>query len=280
MILQSLIQDESKLSLDCARATVKKGMIIELPDNLYTNKEVQTAIKIGMLRLVGDPPKVAPEEKANPAEEKKIKLRCNPRVQGRIAFDCIKDGVSAGQILWVPQSKMYHPEIQNALSSGILEDPSGDIQPNRPIHQPVAIEEVRVTEEEARTIVPPQRTPNPRRATRPAQRTASRTARPIRRAGGGSEDDGGRDMEIIGGESEVIVPDRGTFNNFTPNPRTQIPEEEMEITGDSGVVTEEAQLLQQINSAPKTAPAAPPKDLIAKASPPKQVTFFDIFGDN
>jgi len=278
MILKSLIQDESKLSLDCARATVKKGMIIELPDNLYTNKEIQTAIKIGMLILVGDPPKMVPEEKANTAEEKKIKLRCNPKVLGKVAFDCIKDGVSAGQVLWVPQSKMYHPEIQNALSSGILEDPSGDIQPNRPIHQPVTIEEVRVTEEEARTTVPPQRTPNPRRAARSTTRTASQTARPIRRAGGGREEDGGKDMEIIGGESEVIVPDRGTFNNFTPSPRPQIQEEEMEISADSGTLTEEAQLLQQINSAP--AKTTPVKDLIAKVSPHKQVTFFDIFGDS
>jgi len=280
MILQSLIQDESRLSLDCAKTAVKKNMIIELPDNLYMNKEIQTAIKIGILKLVGDPPKVTPEEKANLVEEKKIKLRCNSRVQGRIAFDCIKDGVSAGQNLWVPESKMYHPEIQNALNSGILEDPSGNIQPSRSIHQPVTIEEVRVTEEEAKTTAVPQRTPNPRRSARQAQRTARSTARPIRRVSGGSENDDGKDIEIVGGESEVIVPDRGTFNNFNPTPRTQIPEEEVEVSADSSALTEEEQLLQQINSGPKTASAIPPKDLIAKASSPKQVTFFDIFGDS
>ena len=116
MIIRSKIEDASKLTLDCAKATLTKGSKVEIDDRHWAAKEVQDAIKLNMIELVGEPP-VLPEEPAQQAE-KMVRLR---NVHGsKITLECIKDYGNPGEIILVPTSKMNELEVRNAISWGML----------------------------------------------------------------------------------------------------------------------------------------------------------------
>lgn len=267
MILQSLITDKSYVSFDCAKTKVTKGSVIEIADRFYWEKEIQNAIKLGLIKVVGDVPtnQPVPEQKK---EEKKIKLLCNPRVQGTIAFDCIKDFVTAGKFLWVPESRMDHPEIQNALDSGILQDPENKIQVTEvPIHTPVALHEVSVTQEEATSSTPRNVVSN-RNRRRTRQATSPIRARPISRVRGSGDGEEGL-QEIIGGESQIIAPEEPVLNDPSPLEVTPISIEATPVIEQQPVLT----------------PSSENKDEQKALKEPKVIdskvpfSFLDIFGE-
>jgi len=276
MILQSLITDASYLSLDCAKTKLTKGMIVEISDDFYWEKEVQNAIKMNLIKLVGDPPAARPVPQEE-RPERKIKLVCNSRMIGKVAFDCIKDHVQAGQALWVPESKMNHPEIQNALDSGILIDPENTQERvSEPVHVPAALDEVRITEEESTSSNPPPRTQTTSQ-TRRRRRTSPTSpirARRIARMGEGNAEENDSSGEIIGGESEIVVPTDGSFNSVRNSARREIPvelpaEETSVQDGDESIETPVVD---------RTAPKEPLKEP-TKINSDEPFSFLDIFGD-
>ena len=279
MILQSLITDASYLSLDCAKTKLTKGMIVELSDNLYWEKEIQNAISMKMIKLVGDPPTPRPVPKEE-VPETKVKLVCNSRVMGTVAFDCIKDHVRAGQALWVPESKMSHPEIQNALDSGILIDPENkEERIPAAVHNPASLNEVRITDDEATSSVPPARATTTsqsraRRRTRAAP-TSPIQARRIARSSENNSQEDGPSGEIIGGESEILVPSDGSFNSIRNSARQEIPvemstEETQVEAGDESIETPVVD---------RSAPTRPTKEDIRIRSD-EPFSFLDIYGEN
>ena len=122
MIVESLIQDESKWTLDCAKATFYKGSKAEIEDTLYWGAEVQGALKLGMIRIIGKIPDPLPEAPAK-AEEKKVKYRNIHST--KICFECIKDYADPGSFIHLPESKIQEREVQNAIAWGMIERVDG-----------------------------------------------------------------------------------------------------------------------------------------------------------
>jgi hypothetical protein len=119
VILESLIEDDRLITLDCAKATIRKGETIEIADEYYYDAEVQNAIKLGFVKLVGDPPPPPPEK--DPEKKGVVELTNVSRT--RLAFDCIQGSVGAGETIEVPIPMLVHKEIANALDWGYLENP-------------------------------------------------------------------------------------------------------------------------------------------------------------
>jgi hypothetical protein len=142
MILESLIKDGSKLTLDCAKATLSKGSKVEIADEYWLKPEVQNAIKLGLVRLVGSPPPATPATSAK-VEENRKKFRS--AWTSKLTFDCIKDYVDPGGIIHIPESKLTNSEVQNAIAWGMLVDPDMTAAPmaRRP-SPPVEIDEIKV----------------------------------------------------------------------------------------------------------------------------------------
>jgi len=128
MVLESLIQDDRKLSLDCCHATITKKMTVEIPDEMYGVQEVQAAIKLGFVKVVGEPPakKISPEAVVIP--EKKLKNV----TQSKISLDCVKGLVMPGCYISIPVNKIDVYEVQNAIQSGWLVDEENPL-PQRPV---------------------------------------------------------------------------------------------------------------------------------------------------
>ena len=122
MIVESLIKDESKLTLDCAKATLHKGSKVEIEDALYWGPEIQGALKLEMIRIIGKIPDPLPEAPAK-AEEKKIKYR-NMHAT-KICFECVKDYADPGNFINIPESKVQEREVQNAIAWGMIERVDG-----------------------------------------------------------------------------------------------------------------------------------------------------------
>lgn len=271
MILQSLIKDASYLSLDCVKTKLVKGSIIEIADRFYWEKEIQNAISGGFICVIGNPPKNKPPEPESPKEERKIKLVCNPRVIGTIAFDCVKSFVKAGGSLSVPESRIDHPEIQNALEAGILLDPESRLEATEvPVHSSVSLTEVSVNPEEAMSGSPRQRTAGSRNRRRTRQSNSPVSARPIRRGGSdGSIDPSGVDVDTIDGESPIREPNNSVLADLGIHIDAEPP------------------------SSPDTQPPTEPEEPSLPAEPEKQqtigepkviestksISFIDIFGE-
>lgn len=118
MIIESLIQNDMRVCLDCAKATLVKGSKITIADEFYQHRDVQGAIKAGFAKVVGDPP-------AAFASQQKEKTRKLKNIwKSKIALDCIKGTVEVGATIDVPESAMNFKEIQNALAWNMLCDPA------------------------------------------------------------------------------------------------------------------------------------------------------------
>lgn len=115
MILNSLITDDSRLTLDCAKATILKGNKIDIPDDLYYHTEVQEALSLGIIELVGDVPEPPPGFSA-PAETKSYKNN----TKTRLTFDCIKASVGPEEVIDIPADMLEAYEIDNAISNDML----------------------------------------------------------------------------------------------------------------------------------------------------------------
>lgn len=115
MILKSLITDDSRLTLDCAKATVTKGSEVDLPDDLYYHPEVQGALKLKIVELVGNVPEPPPGISA-PAETKSYRNT----TETRLTFDCIKASAGPEEVIDIPEDMLDAYEIDNAISNGML----------------------------------------------------------------------------------------------------------------------------------------------------------------
>lgn len=138
MIIESLISDASKVTLDCAKATLAKGSKIEILDEFYGNTEVQNAIKMGMIKVVGTPPALPLSSRA---EDKMLRFR--NVYKNKLAFECVRAPVAPGEIIFIPTSKVTSAEVRNAIEFGMLEDVDAVVAPPPKVRTgPVALEEM------------------------------------------------------------------------------------------------------------------------------------------
>jgi hypothetical protein len=189
MILESLITDGSKLTLDCAKATLSKGSKIEIPDEFYSKSEVQNAIKMGLIRIVGSPPIVAAAALAQDENRRKFRSAWG----SKLTFECLKDYVDPGGFINIPESKLTNSEVQNAIAWGMLVDPAAPKVERRSLHK-AEIDEIKVDAKAA----------SPRARPAPAAKSpvkAKKISKSDDISDADSDDDGG-----LYKESTVIVP--------------------------------------------------------------------------
>lgn len=138
MILESLIKDDSMLTLDCAKARIKKGDTVEIDDQHWHDPEIQGALKLKMVRVVGKKPNVPPlvDQKDDDPKQEKTKTFVSA-AGNRMAFECKtkykdpntgeplrwKEWVDPGNPIHVPLSAVEDKQIQNALGWELLVDP-------------------------------------------------------------------------------------------------------------------------------------------------------------
>lgn len=140
MIIESLIQDASRVTFDCAKATIQRGSRIEIEDKFYKEKEIQNAIKLGLCALVGEPPILVVEKGPN-APEKSVRFRNN--FNSKLCFECIKDYADPGMIVHIPVSKLDEPEVRNAIAAGwILNEDNPELNPTIYAGAPLQLEEL------------------------------------------------------------------------------------------------------------------------------------------
>lgn len=189
MTLESLITDEQKVTFDCCKATITKGKFIEVPDVFYDAGEIQGAIKLGLVRLVGPAP-VTVAAALGPVV-RKIKLR--NRLGSPIALDCVKGHVPAGGTIEIPENLMHEREIQNAISWNMLEDVDNP-KPTAEAGLPAVVEEISVGDVDLNVSTQIIET-RPRQAEKPEPKRAVRQAarkpavRPIQRSADREGDD-------------------------------------------------------------------------------------------
>jgi hypothetical protein len=159
MILKSEIKDASTLSINCAKARVGKGDTVEIADEFWREREVQDAIRLGFVSLVGNPPTLP--EKTKKAEVQERKLRFANRTSSKIAFECVVgknddggdkkwiDYVAPGDVVHVPESAMADPQIQNAIGWKMIEPldghrdlPKEESSPQATVPEPARLEEL------------------------------------------------------------------------------------------------------------------------------------------
>jgi hypothetical protein len=205
MILESLIQNEMRVCLDCAKATLVKGSRITIPDDFYQHKDVQGAIAAGFAKLVGEPPAAY----ANKPKEKTKKLR--NIYKSKIAFECIKGTVEPGMLIEIPESAMNFKEIQNALAWNMLADPEAP-----PVIADVAASKA-ATIEEVKLAAPGKQ----------AQGKKSKKAKAINRVADAEEAEEKDEDIALYKESKVIDPSSAKNNKiFEAPPKKEEKKEE------------------------------------------------------
>jgi hypothetical protein len=149
MILKALFQDESKVTFDCAKATMSKGSIIDISDAHWKQPEIQNAIKMGLIELIGPEP-ILPGEALGMAPEQEIKFR--NVYDSKLCFDCMKSYVDPGKVISISVSKIDMVEVRNAISYGWLVnvETENDNIPHKGLTAPVLLEELT-----AKDILPP-----------------------------------------------------------------------------------------------------------------------------
>jgi len=149
MILRALFQDESRITFDCAKATMLKGSIIDISDAHWKQPEIQNAIRMGLVELVGPEP-ILPGEALGMSPEQEIRFR--NVYDSKLCFDCMKSYVDPGKIISISVSKIDMVEIRNAISYGWLVnvETENDNVPHRGLTAPVLLEELT-----AKDILPP-----------------------------------------------------------------------------------------------------------------------------
>jgi len=141
MILLSKITDASKVTFDCAKATIERNGRIEIDDIHWKSPEVQGALKLGLIELEGQPP-IMPEEPLGLAPEHLIRFRNN--FGTKLCFECVKDYADPGMIIRIPVSLVDNPEVRNAIMAGMLINEDNP-EENPQIYQgpPMHLEELR-----------------------------------------------------------------------------------------------------------------------------------------
>jgi hypothetical protein len=191
MILESCINDDSVLILELAenwkdptpevnhfgaeptnpipqvKRRICKGDIVDVPDRFWGHPQISGALKQNLVKLLGNPPETHEPSGAN-QEDRVVMLVNTSDPAVRLAFECLRDYVDPGQNLRVPESKMEHKEIQNALAMGMLHNPEDDASPRQP-GPPAELEEVKVL-----TETPPEKREQPRIKSRAKTKTKTK----------------------------------------------------------------------------------------------------------
>lgn len=227
MILESKISDASKVTFDCAKATIERGSRIEIADIHWKSIEIQNALRMNLIAIVGQPP-VFPEEALGISAEKKIRFINN--YETKLCFECIKDYAAPGGVVHVPVSLLDEPEIRNAIHAGwLLNLDHPEDNPVVSSGEPVYLEELTVKDivgkprfglddlvgspsamlAEIANLPPakPQPIPEGVPTKRPSKKVASQIKAKKIATAGEREDEGGEDES--GGlykSSEIIVP--------------------------------------------------------------------------
>lgn len=259
MIIRSLIQDESKVTLDCAKATLQKGSVISIDDKHWRSAEVQGAISCGFAELVGAPP-CLPEDPAKGGPERKMKYK--NVYHYKLAFECVKNYVEPGELIEIPLSKLDEVEIRNAIGSGWLldiENPNSFVRQERTA--PVELEELSVSDilndqEDVKAVAavaavsavkmpaPPMNRPAPKTASVPMSRPKPAPKPGVQKAkrissSGDREEDEVSDDELYR-PSEIRLPTEQPIRpaapaaDLAPPARQTSHAEPMEISGDDG----------------------------------------------
>jgi hypothetical protein len=238
VIIQSLIQDESTLTLDCAKAKLIRGSRIEIADIHWASKEVQGAVSLGLVEIVGQIPSI-PEKPKKLEPEKTVRFR--NAYKYKLAFECIKGSVGPDELISIPVSKLEEEEVRNAISAGWLFDEDNPAANWSPVWGPPAlVEEVTVTEEsvmepkaglrwdnldsgnmekeaakEPVAALPPKyRQADAVPATRPKPKAGPIKAKPITSVA--DRDDGG--VADLYSDSKIIVPENAPPRRSRPIP--------------------------------------------------------------
>lgn len=214
MIIESLIKDESKVTFDCAKATIQRGSRIDIEDKYYAEKEIQNAIKLNLCVLVGPPP-VLPE--AAPKAEKPKTIRFRNNFDSKLCFECIKDYADPGMLVHIPVTMLDEPEVRNAIAAGwLLNEDNPELNPVIYAGAPMQLEELTandVIDVETADLVrslpaaKPQPLPEGVPATRPKPKQAQSQIKAKRiSTGGDGDDDNESSSSDLYKESKVIVP--------------------------------------------------------------------------
>lgn len=218
MIIESLIQDESKVTLDCAKATLHRGSKITIDDQFWTHPEIQGAIKCGFARLVG----AEPTSRAHPGMPViEPEVRFKNVYEYKLTFDCIKKYAAPGDVVSIPVSKIDSLEVRECIGRGWLvnlDNPEATPAPYR--GAPLRVEELSmndlvepsagvprvVSEEEYYPDAFPEERQT-RRASRPVVESDEPIkAKPISRKDEGSDDGDSYGGDSLYSESKVIDP--------------------------------------------------------------------------
>ncbi len=243
MILLSRIVDGSKVTLDCAKATLEKGSRIEIDDIHWKSPEVQGAIKLGFIELSGEPP-IFPEDPQGISPARMIRFR--NAFTSKLCFDCIKDYADPGKLVLIPVSMVDHPEVRNAILAGwLLNEDNPEQNPEIYVGPAMHLEELRTSDilsavdsESASDLAQILNKPAARNqelpagvpATRP-QKSAPSQIKAKRVSGGGdTEDDGGADE--LYRPSEVRLPKKESKRANTQIPQAPLPKILDEGAGD------------------------------------------------
>jgi len=212
MILESLVQNDMRVCLDCAKATLVRGGRITISDEFYQHREVQGAIKLGYIKLVGDPPA------AYAAKPKESTTKLKNIWGNKIVIDCIKGTVEPGCLIEIPESVMSSKEVQNALAWGMLCDPSAPPSIVDMGSKAAAIEEV--------TLAGPSAPAKSGKASKSIKPLKSKKAKAISRVGD-SEEAEEKDEDIpLYKESKVIDPSVEKSKKIFEAPKVEKKESE------------------------------------------------------
>lgn len=204
MILESNINDESKVTFDCAKATIGKGSRISIDDIYWNETEIQNAIRMGLITLIGPIP-ILPNSTSQP--ERKIRFR--NMHSSKLCFESFKDYADPGHIVWVPSSKVDEPEVRNAIAAGFLfneDDPAST--PPRTYSDPVTL--IELTSQDLITDIPAKPVQELPAGIPEKRPTTSKSGGKIKakKVASKSEPEEGEEEESSGlfRESEIIMP--------------------------------------------------------------------------
>lgn len=203
MIIESLIQDASRVTFDCAKATIQRGSRIDIEDKFYAEKEIQNAIKLGLCAIIGEPP-VLPAAQAASAPEKTVRFRNN--FNSKLCFECIKDYADVGMIVHIPVGKLDEPEVRNAIAAGwILNEDNPELNPTIYHGAPLHLEELTANDIlDTRVAAPAEDLPAGVPAARPKPK--AQTQIKAKRVSSTGEVDEESDSSDLYRESKVIEP--------------------------------------------------------------------------
>ena len=273
-----------RLTFDCAKATLESGTI-EIDDVHFGSAEIQGALRMGMIEIVGQIPGLpADAPKGELKQEQTIKFRNTHTF--KLAFDCIKKYVAPGEIIQIPISKIDDAEVSNAISSGwLLDEDNPAAIPQRPSGTPVVLDEVSVVEDAAKLAIPaPQ--PKPSLASPKAKPTQVPRSRPKPKASSPVKAkqvtlSGGRDSMDLDTPSEILDPNLPSVARTQIRPAAQ-KKKDVVVYRDERVTIETEDPSEVIDPKPAEDPLKPvpaPQPAVPAATPKKPFEFKDIFGD-